>query len=276
MFLPNLSKPANPLDYLSLNKTLWDTRTAVHLESDFYSHQQFIAEYHNGFTSLKEIELPLLDDLSDLKVMHLQCHFGQDTLSLAQLGAEVTGLDFSPEAIKAARNLAETLGVPAQFVEADVYNIPEELHGKFDLVFTSYGTIGWLPDIDAWAKSIHQLLKPKGKLVFVEFHPVVWMFDNNLEKVAYPYHCTDPIVEQEEATYADTKANINLTSVGWNHSLSEVIEALLPYMPLRNFQEYSFSPYPIFAENDEFEPGRFQPKAHGNKLPLVYSLVMGG
>jgi 2-polyprenyl-3-methyl-5-hydroxy-6-metoxy-1,4-benzoquinol methylase len=264
------------MDYIQLNKALWNTRTAIHIDSSFYNHQQFIADYHNGFTSLKEIELPLLGDLRGLKVLHLQCHFGQDTLSLAQLGAEVTGLDFSSVAIQEARKLAETLDVSAQFIEADVYDIPKELHGKFDVVFTSYGTIGWLPDIKAWAKSINQVLKPNGKLIFVEFHPVVWMFDNHLEKVAYTYHCSDPIIEQEEATYADTTAQINLTSVGWNHGLAEVIGALLAYMPLRNFQEYCFSPYPIFTENEELEPGRFYPKAHGNKLPLVYSLVMGG
>jgi len=262
------------MDYLSLNKDLWNTRTAFHIGSDFYNHQQFIDGYHKGFSSLKEIELPLLGNLSGLKVLHLQCHFGQDTLSLAQLGADVTGLDFSSEAIKEARKLAETLEIPAHFIEADIYNIPEELHSKFDLVFTSYGTIGWLPDIKEWAKSINQVLKPNGKLIFVEFHPVVWMFDNNLEKVAYTYHCSDPIVEQEEATYADTSAQINLTSVGWNHGLAEVIGALLPYLQLVNFQEYCFSPYPIFAENEELEPGRFYPKAHENKLPLVYSLVM--
>ncbi|MFY8033171.1 MAG: class I SAM-dependent methyltransferase [Flexibacteraceae bacterium] len=262
------------MDYISLNKALWNTRTAIHINSDFYNHQQFIANYHNGFTSLKEIELPLLGDLTGLKVLHLQCHFGQDTLSLAKLGAEVTGLDFSNEAIMEARRLAEALGVQAQFVEADVCNIPTELHGKFDVVFTSYGTIGWLPDIKAWANSIDQVLKPNGKLIFVEFHPVVWMFDNNLEKVAYTYHCSDPIVEQEEATYADTSAQINLTSVGWNHGMAEVIGALLPYFKLTDFQEYNYSPYPIFAEIEELEPNRFYPKAHGNKLPLVYSLVM--
>jgi 2-polyprenyl-3-methyl-5-hydroxy-6-metoxy-1,4-benzoquinol methylase len=98
------------MDYISLNKALWNTRTAIHINSDFYNHQQFIADYHNGFTSLKEIELPLLGDLTGLKVLHLQCHFGQDTLSLAKLGAEVTGLDFSNEAIKEARKLAEALG----------------------------------------------------------------------------------------------------------------------------------------------------------------------
>jgi SAM-dependent methyltransferase len=262
------------MDYLSINKALWNTRTAIHINSDFYNHQQFLAEYHTGFSSLKEIELPLLGNLSGLKVIHLQCHFGQDTLSLAQLGAEVTGLDFSADAIAEARKLASTLGVPAQFVEADVCNIPEELHGKFDLVFTSYGTIGWLPDLIAWATSIHKLLKPKGKLVFVEFHPVVWMFDNNLEKVVYTYYNSEPILEQEEATYADSSAEINLKSVGWNHGLAEVVSALLHYFQLKDFQEYSFSPYPIFPESEEIEPGRFQPKTHGNKLPLVYSLVM--
>lgn len=262
------------MDYLSINKALWDTRTAIHIESAFYGHQEFISAYKNGSGSLKEIELALLDDLSGLKVIHLQCHFGQDTLSLAQLGADVTGLDFSTEAIAEAKKLADQLSVKAQFIEADVCNIPLELQGKFDLVFTSYGTIGWLPDIHAWAASINKLLKPKGRLVFVEFHPVLWMFDNQLEKVAYTYHCSQPIIEQQEATYADTSAKVNLTSIGWNHSLAEVISALLPYLKLVDFREYNYSPYPIFSENAEIASGKFQPKAHGDKLPLVYSLVM--
>jgi len=264
------------MDYISINKALWNKRTAVHIHSEFYNNEKFMANYANGFTTLSEIELALLGDLSGKKVMHLQCHFGQDTLSLAQLGAEVTGLDFSDAAIAFARKMADDLNVPATFIEADVYNIPEELFGQFDMVFTSYGTIGWLPVIDKWAESVHKLLKPNGKLVFVEFHPVIWMFDNELEKVVYPYHCTDPIVENEQGTYAETESDINLTSIGWNHSLSEVIGALLKYLPLIDFKEYIYSPYPIFSDSAEVTPGKFQPLKHGGKLPLVYSLVMGG
>ncbi len=278
-FIYHLFTPNQLENYIAINKALWAARTQVHLQSGFYEHGRFLAEFHNGYNSLREIELALFAQIGGLDgkdVMHLQCHFGQDTLSLTKLGSKVTGLDFSPEAITEARRAADILGVKATFVEADVCDIPAEHYGQYDVVFSSYGTIGWLPDLDRWAAQVAALLRPGGHFVFVEFHPVVWMFDDNLEKVIYTYHKSDPIVETEEATYADNAAQINLPAMTWNHGLAEVITALGKHLPLRNFQEYNYSPYGIFAQSVEVSPGRFQPAAHAGRLPLVYSLVMGG
>ena len=257
-------------NYKDINRALWNTRTDVHVESEFYDVEGFLA----GNTSLKEIELNLLGDIRSKKVLHLQCHFGQDTLSLARLGAEVTGADLSDRAIDYARELAGRTGLEAEFVCCDIYDLPQNLEGQFDIVFTSYGTIGWLPDLDKWAVVVSHFLKPGGKFVFVEFHPVVWMFDDALEKVAYSYFNAAPIIETENGTYADKQADIHNKSISWNHNLAEVLQSLINAgIALKDIQEYDFSPYDIFPNSTEEEPGRYRVAHMGSRLPLVYSVV---
>ncbi len=260
-----------PKDYLSLNRAAWDTRTQQHLCSTFYDVDGWLA----GQTSLKGIELPLLGDLRGKSLLHLQCHFGQDTLSLARMGATVTGLDLSPRAIAEARLLATRAGLAATFVEGDVYSAPKLIDGTFDLVFASYGTIGWLPDIAHWASVVAHFLKPGGRLVFAEFHPVLWMLDADFAELKYAYAKTNPIVETE-GTYTDVLAEAPQTMVTWNHSLSSVIGALLAEgLRLTHFSEYDYSPFPIFGEHGvEVEPGRHMVKGKEGVLPLVYALEM--
>jgi len=258
-------------DYKDINRKSWNERVDSHLESDFYGVEDFL----KGKTSLKEIELALLGDVSGKSILHLQCHFGQDTLSLARMGAKCTGIDLSDKAIQTASELNDKLGLDARFVACDVYDTPNHVQEKFDIVFTSYGTIGWLPDINRWAEVISHFLKPGGKLVFVEFHPVVWMFDDAFTKVKYPYHNAEPIVEQESGTYADREADISPKCVSWNHGLSEVMTALLRVgLRIELFQEYNYSPYNCFSHTTEFEPGKFRIKHLGDKIPMVYSLVV--
>src|SRR5690606_3899602 len=170
-------RPSDSMTYLDKNRALWNARVAAHVNSDFYD----MAGFRAGKSSLKPPELRLLGDLSGKSVLHLQCHFGQDTLSLARMGAEVTGLDFSDEAIRTARALAEELQLPASFVCGDLYDAPALLQRQYDVVFTSYGVIGWLPDLNRWAEVVASCLKPGGRFVFAEFHPVVWMLDDELE-----------------------------------------------------------------------------------------------
>src|SRR5690606_20725019 len=121
-------------------------------------------------------------NLKDKKVLHLQCHFGQDSISLARLGASVVGVDLSDKAIEQAQHIAQELNADARFICCDIYDLPKHLNEQFDIVFTSYGTIGWLPDLDKWASVIHHFLKPGGQFIFAEFHPVVWMFDNDFKE----------------------------------------------------------------------------------------------
>lgn len=257
------------MDYKAINKATWNKKTDVHIASDFYAMEAFKA----GKSSLKEIELALLGDINGKSVLHLQCHFGQDTLSMARMGARVTGVDLSDRAIERATELAAQLGLEAEFVCCDVYDTLQHVTEKFDIVYTTYGTIGWLPDLEKWAAVIAGALKPGGRLVFVEFHPVVWMFDYRFTEVAYPYFKAEPIIETETGTYADRGAELQNQTVSWNHGLAEVLGSLLGQgLRITRFNEYDYSPYPIFAESEEAAPGRYRVKGFGNKLPLVYAL----
>ncbi|UYZ60742.1 class I SAM-dependent methyltransferase [Hymenobacter latericus] len=262
----------NANTYLALNRALWNARTEHHLASAFYD----VAGFRAGKSSLNGIELALLGDVAGQRVLHLQCHFGQDSLSLARLGAQVTGVDLSDEAIAAARRLNTDLGLSAEFVCADVYALPQHLPAEppFDVVFTSYGVLGWLPDLGRWAEVVARYLKPGGQLVLVEFHPVVWMFDNDFQRVQYSYFNTGAIEETETGTYANPEAPIEHQAITWNHSLSEVIGSLLGQgLRLTHFSEYDYSPYACFAHAVPAGEGRYHIGPLGDKAPLVYAVV---
>ncbi len=258
------------LNYIEINKQSWNKRTAVHLTSDFYD----VAGFLEGNTSLNDIELGLLGDIKGKSVLHLQCHFGQDTLSLGRLGATVTGVDLSDKAIESANELAKKANIAATFVCCDIYDLPTHLHEKFDIVFTSYGTIGWLPDMDKWANIVSTFLKPEGKFVFVEFHPVVWMFDDNFDKVAYNYFNAGAIFETENGTYTDREAAITNEYVMWNHGIGEVVHNLLKNgLVIHSLDEFDYSPYNCFKETIMIEPKKYRIKHMDNKLPMVYAIV---
>ncbi|MCP4442979.1 MAG: class I SAM-dependent methyltransferase [Aureispira sp.] len=258
------------LDYININKNSWNNRTDIHYDSDFYDNKSFIA----GQSSLNPIELALLPDLKGKSVLHLQCHFGQDTISLNRLGADAVGVDLSDKAIKKAKELALTTNSTAEFICCDVYDLPKYLDRKFDFVFTSYGTIGWLPDLDKWAALIARYLKPNGQLVFVEFHPIVWMFDDDFQTVKYSYFNTGPIVENESGTYTDRDAPITQEYVMWNHGISEVVNSLIKKgLSIQDLQEYDYSPYNCFQHTIEFAPKQYRIKHMNDHLPMVYSVV---
>lgn len=254
--------------YLQINQASWDARTEAHLQSGFYD----LAAFKAGQTSLKEIETALLGELHGKRLLHLQCHFGQDTLSLARLGAEVTGLDLSGKAIAAAQMLAEELEIAAQFVCGDVYQAPQLIADRFDWLFTTYGVLGWLPDLDRWAAVVAQMLKPGGKLLLVEFHPVVWMFDADFEQITYKYDKAAPIEETETGSYADP-SQTPYPTITWNHGLAETIQALISHgLQPELVREYDFSPYNCFRHTVETEPGRFRIRHLGDKIPMVYAI----
>lgn len=256
-------------NYIEVNKASWNSRVNIHLESEFYDVSGFI----HGKTSLNEIELDMLGDVKNKRILHLQCHFGQDSLSLARMGARVTGVDLSDKAIEAARDLASKINQEATFICCDIYDLPEHLNDTYDMVFTSYGTIGWFPDLHKWAAIISKYLKPGGQFIMADFHPVVWMFDNDFEKIGYNYFKEDPIIETETGTYADTGSKVELTSVSWNHAMSEILTSLLDQdLHLKEFKEFDYSPYSCFKNTDEFEPGKFRIKNLGNKIPMVYAI----
>ena len=257
-------------DYININRKSWNNKVATHLVSAFYDMPGFL----KGNTSLNDIELKLLGDITGKSILHLQCHFGQDTISLNRMGASVTGVDLSDKAIDSARQIAKETKSDAHFICCDLYDLPVNLDNQFDMVYTSYGTIGWLPDLDKWAKVISQYLKPGGKLVFVEFHPVVWMFDDNFEKIAYNYFNEAAIIETKSGTYANKDADLNDQLVSWNHPISEVINSLISNnLIINSLDEYNYSPYDCFNKTIEFEPKKYRIKHLLDKIPMVYSIV---
>ena len=257
-------------DYIKINKNSWNRKTDIHINSEFYDNENFI----KGQSSLNNIELELLGDIRGKSILHLQCHFGQDTISLSRLGGLATGVDFSDKAVDSAKELALKCDSNSKFICCNVYDLPNYLDEKFDIVFTSYGTIGWLPDMNSWAGIISNFLKPKGKLVFVEFHPVVWMFDDNFSEVKYNYFNSGPIVESIDGTYAEKDADLSQEYVMWNHGIGEVLTSLLEKeLELQSFNEYDYSPYDCFNKTIKMGTKKFRIGHLDNKIPMVYAVV---
>ncbi|NQX91192.1 MAG: class I SAM-dependent methyltransferase [Flavobacteriales bacterium] len=258
------------MHYTEINKASWDERTKIHIDSEFYN----VPEFLKGKTSLNKIELDLLPDLKGKKLLHLQCHFGQDTISLARMGAEATGIDLSTQAIKTAKELNEQCGTHCEFVESSVYDLPKNLEGQFDVVFTSYGTVGWMPDMDQWADVVSHFLKPGGKFYFIEFHPFCWMHDDNIEEVIYSYFNVEDIKETDEGSYTENDNSTELKSVTWNHPISEIVNALIKSgLSIQKLNEYPSSPYKIFKGMRELSDGTYDIAHSPEQIPLVYAIV---
>jgi len=256
-------------EYFKTNRRLWDAKTLIHKDSDFY----YIADWKKGTESLNKFELDAIGDVSGKSLLHLQCHFGQDTLSWERLGATVTGVDFSPEAIDLAREITEELGMNATFVESNVLELDKNLEGKFDIVFTSYGTIGWLPDLTQWAKIINHFLKPGGIFYIIDFHPLLYMFDWESQKLTFPYFNAGAFSEEEQGTYADPDADIKMKEYFWQHSLSETMSALLNEgLQLLDFQEFKTGPYNTFPNMEEVEDGLFYFGKKELQIPQLFSI----
>lgn len=257
------------MEYLDTNRSFWNNATGVNFESDFYDQKTFEA----GRNSLNDIELGLLGDVRGKSILHLQCHFGQDSLSLQRMGAQVTGVDLSDAAIGKAQDLNQQLGLDAEFICSDVYGLKTVLNKQYDMVFTSYGTIAWLPDLNRWADVVGHFLKPGGTFVFAEFHPAVWMWDDDFTKITYNYLNREVIADVEEGTYANKEAGTRNAYMCWNHGIGEVATALLKQgIAIEALQEFDYSPYPCFNGCEEFEKGKFRIEQFGNKLPLVYAI----
>ncbi|AZQ12880.1 class I SAM-dependent methyltransferase [Shewanella khirikhana] len=252
-------------DFLTVNQNAWDNRTELHLESDFYDLPGFLA----GNTSLREIELAELD-VRGKSLLHLQCHFGQDTLSWARAGAaSVTGLDLSPKAIAAATSIASELKLDdrADFVCGNVLDARALVQGEFELVYSSYGVLCWLPDLTAWANTIASCLKPGGLFFLAEFHPIKALMDG------YDYFHTGKADVEQEGSYTENSREAENTMVSWSHDLGEVVSALINAgLVIESLREYDFSPYDCFDNLLEEEPGRFRQRLDGKPLPLVFSI----
>lgn len=274
---------AQPTDHaasFAVNRRLWEAWTAVHATGDFYDLEGF----RKGGIRLRDEEVEALGDVGGLTLLHLQCHFGIDTLSWARLGATVTGADFSPAAVRLARELAADLGfADARFVESNLYDLPTELDGTFDIVYTSRGVLGWLPDIAAWARVVAHFLRPGGRFYISEIHPVVQAFEDEGVapgelRLAYPYwEHRDPLIFDVQGSYADPSADVgDQHEHGWDHGLGEIVTALIDAgLRLRWLRE---SPELDWGTDFlvETAPGsgrfRLPPEATG-EMPLMFSLL---
>jgi SAM-dependent methyltransferase len=260
----------NLQQYFDANKLLWNKRAGAHFNSDFYN----VTDFKAGKSSLNNIEIEELGAVKGKSLLHLQCHFGMDTISWAKRGAAATGLDFSENAIEIARKLAKEMNQDVQFICCNVYDAQQHLHEKFDIIYTSYGTIGWLPDLQKWADVIADLLKPGGKFYIVEFHPIVWMFDEKFDYFKYSYFNSGQPIMEETGSYAVKDDSLQGKEYGWNHSISEIINALCASgLQLLFFNEHAYSPYNCFNNMIETEAGQWKIKSLENKIPMLFSLV---
>lgn len=262
-----------------MNRAHWEELADIHPDTAFYNVEGFLA----GESSLDWLEREGVGDVSGKSLLHLQCHFGMDTLSWLREGADrVVGVDFSETAIAEAENLAEQaeLDERATFVESDLYELPDVLDETFDVVFTSYGVLNWLPDIEAWAEVVAHFLKPGGQFFIAELHPISHVFmdlwvDKGTIRSEWPYFSDDPLTFDEDGTYADFEANVEHTVTHeWSHSLGEIVTALvdagLVIDELREHPFATFEQFPGHMRELEGEEGHWE--ILGEDYPLTFSL----
>lgn len=262
-------------NYLNVNKAHWNERVSIHKKSELYELESF----KKGNNILHQLERNELGDIRGKTVLHLQCHFGMDTLSLEMLGAEVTGIDYSEEAISAACELRDEMKLKSEFILSDVYSLPEKLDKKFDIVYTSYGVLIWLPDLKKWADVISHFLKDNGFFYIAEVHPASAIFDNTVKsvkdkilKVAFPYFAgQEPQMFDEAGSYADKNAvTVNNVTYEWQHSLSEIFMSLINSgLKIEFFHEHSFTVWQQFAWIKKCEDGYYR---LDEDIPLLFSL----
>jgi SAM-dependent methyltransferase len=257
-------------DFLATNRDLWDAWTDIHRLSRFYD----VDAFRSGKSTLKSIELEAVGNVTNKRLLHLQCHFGLDTLSWARLGARVTGVDFSARSITLAQSLARDQKLDATFHCANVLEPPAEWSNEFDIVFASYGVLAWLPDLDRWATVIAHVLCPGGSFHLVEFHPFATMLDDDGRTLRHPYfHSSRPSEYQAHGSYAEPEASFEHAAFEWAHSLSDVLTALQRSgLAIRDFREYPYSPYGCFPFLEQVDADRWKVRGAEVDIPLTFSI----
>ncbi|PNG34643.1 methyltransferase [Pseudomonas protegens] len=266
-------------EYLTLNKTNWDERAPLHAASADYAVQRFVDD-PQFLSDVVQFDRPLLGDIQGLRGVHLQCHIGTDTLSLARLGARMSGLDFSSASLAEARSLAQRCNTPIDYHESDVFAATDVLpRGEFDLVYTGIGALCWLPSIERWAQTVGALLKPGGRLFIREGHPMLWALDEEQRdslQVAFPYfERSEPLVWDEDTTYVETESSLKATVTHeWNHGLGEIISALLAQgLEITGLVEHQSIPWEALpGQMVVDERGEWRLKEAPWRLPLSYTL----
>lgn len=264
--------------FFAANRATWDERVAIHLKDETGMYR--MTDFRAGIDTLFPVEAAEIGDVAGRRLVHLQCHFGKDTLCLARRGAVATGLDFSPAAIAAARSLAAEVGVPARFVQGNVYDAPDLVgRSAYDIAYVTWGAINWLPDIRRWARVVAETLVPGGRLYLAEAHPTILAFDEiaGVIRPGYDYvtPADRPIAEDIDTTYTGAPDRLRSTrTYEWVHPLSAILTGLAEAgLRLTFFHEHELLPWRLFpmmvagAAADQFVLPRDVPR-----LPLAFSL----
>ncbi|MCB1002674.1 MAG: class I SAM-dependent methyltransferase [Acidimicrobiales bacterium] len=261
----------DPEEWFTANRDMWDERVPLHVASDFYDVEGFTG----GRSTLEPFEIEELGPVRDRELVHLQCHFGLDTLSWARLGARVTGLDFSEPAVEAARALARDCGIDARFVTANVYDALEVLDHRYDVVYVNLGALNWLPDVWRWAEIVAALLRPGGRLYLREAHPFLDVFADESLEVDYDYFAQgEPLTWEDPGSYADPDATtVHNRSFEWQHPISEVVSAVLAQgLHLDLLHEHPYTVYQRWPFLERRDDGTWWMPDDRPLLPLMYTL----
>lgn len=269
---------ANQQDYFTANRLNWDERARIHAASRSYDLDAYIRDPAR-ISDVVSFDREALGDLKGMDALHLQCHIGTDTLSLARLGANsITGLDQSEESLAVARDLFARTNTSGRFVQANAYDAAAALHEQYDLVFTGVGALNWLPDIKRWAATVAKLLRPGGRLYLREGHPMLWAMADTTDgtlRVEYPYFETlEPMAFDEVETYTDQDAPLVSTrTYEWNHGLGEIVTAVIDAgLVLTSLTEHDGLEWQMFP-NMVLEGKQYKlPIEQRDLCPMMYTL----
>jgi 2-polyprenyl-3-methyl-5-hydroxy-6-metoxy-1,4-benzoquinol methylase len=259
-------------EYIETNRAHWDEVTPIHVASRFYDVEGFRKHPDH----LKDLEVAEVGDVRGKSLLHLQCHFGMDTISWAERGAHVTGADFSGAAIEQARALAAELGVDARFVQSNIYDLPRNLEGQFDVVFTSYGALIWLPDKVAWARVAAHFVRPGGTFYVAEFHPFAGIFGYHEElQIEYPYFATGaPIVFDNSGDYTDRDVPLaEHRTYEFPFTLGDIVTVLIDAgLQIEFLHEFPYSTSQFLPYTHVADDGLVRMKQHDGSVPLMFSI----
>jgi SAM-dependent methyltransferase len=257
---------------MELNQALWDEWTGVNASSAMYRLDAF----RQGENVLDSLVLKEMGNVAGKSLLHLQCHFGMDTLSWARLGASVTGVDFSSKAISLAKNLSRDLQIPARFIQCNIYDLPSHLEDQFDIVFASYGVLTWLPDLSRWMQIAASYVKPGGFLYLLDGHPITWIFDEKSDnwELCYPYFQQEAMICEEEGSYADRTASIQShTCYQWQHTLGEIVtSACNNGLRIEYLHEFGYSEFQAHPSLIQQENGTWHHPDGDTRIPMLFSL----
>ena len=257
------------VNYVGINKKWWNSITPLHAKSSLYN----LAKFKKGQSSLQEIEIKELGDIKGKRLLHLMCHFGMDSLSLARKGATVTGVDISDASIQLAKKLSKEIDVPATFICSDIYKLENVLHEKFDIIFMSYGVLLWLSSIKKWAKLIESFLKKGGFFYIVELHPFTTMLSYDF-KIQYDYFDKGPYLDDADGSYTNWEEKIKGVTYEWSYTMSDVINALQKAgLKIEYLHEFPFTMYDQFpGYMKKNTKGQYVLKNTKTQIPLLFSI----